>query len=110
MYGDSAAAKAKAAAVMTMETKMAKASRKLEDLRDPYANYHKLAISKLSSISASTDLPSYLNKIGVKHVDSVIVGQPEYYTALDKIINTTDLQTIKDYLAFHLCYKFCTLP
>jgi putative endopeptidase len=106
MYGDSAAAKAKAAAVMTMETKMAKASRKLEDLRDPYANYHKLAISKLSSISASTDLPSYLNKIGVKHVDSVIVGQPEYYTALDKIINTTDLQTIKDYLAFHLAISF----
>ena len=37
------------AAVMKLETNLAKASRKLEDLRDPYANYHKMNMADCTS-------------------------------------------------------------
>lgn len=106
MNVDSAEAAAKAARIMAFETSLAKASRKLEDLRDPYSNYHKIAIAKLSTISAGVDLPSYLTQIGVKHVDSVIVGQPEFFKALDNLVRTTDIETLKDYMSFHLTTAF----
>ncbi len=98
---DSTQANAKATAIVALETKMAKASRKLEDLRDPYKNYNKIAISQLGKISPTINWPTCLQQIGVKNVDSVIVGQPEFYTALDKLIATTDIQTLKDYLTYH---------
>jgi putative endopeptidase len=103
---DSTAANKKAAGIMQLETSLAKASRKLEDLRDPYTNYNKFAITKLRSISPGIDWPKCLDGIGVKHVDSVIVGQPEFYKALDHVIATTDMQTLKDYMAFHLISSF----
>lgn len=97
-----AEAKTKAANVIAIETKLAKASRKLEDLRDPYKNYNKMAISQLKTISPTIDWPATLTQIGVKHVDSVIVGQPEFYKALDKVIATEPIQNLKDYMSFHL--------
>ncbi len=108
MGTDGAQADAKAKAIIALETELAKASRKLEDLRDPYKNYHKYAISKLRTISPGIDWPKYLEEIGVKHVDSVIVGQPEFYTALDKVIATADMQTLKDYMTFHLVATFAS--
>ena len=106
MGADSLAANQKAAAIITLETNLAKSSRKLEDLRDPYTNYNKFAIAKLRSLSPGIDWPVYLTQMGVKHVDSVIVGQPEFYKALDKVIAGTDMQTLKDYMTFHLVATF----
>jgi putative endopeptidase len=106
MGTESKAADSKAAAIVALETRLAKASRKLEDLRDPYTNYNKYSIKNLRSISPGINWPVYLEKIGVKHVDSVIVGQPEFYQALDREIAGTDLQTLKDYMTFHLVATF----
>jgi putative endopeptidase len=103
---DEATAASKAKAIVALETELAKASRKLEDLRDPYRNYNKIAIAGLKSLAPGTDWPHYLQLLGVQHVDSVIVGQPEFYKALDKVIATTDLQTLKDYLTFHLLVDY----
>ncbi|HRO43509.1 MAG TPA: M13 family metallopeptidase [Flavipsychrobacter sp.] len=103
---DSATAKTKAASVISIETKLAKSSRKLEDLRDPYANYNKMAVSQLKNIAPSIEWTKHLEEMGVKGIDSVIVGQPEFYKTLDQIINTENIQTIKDYMAFHLVRNY----
>jgi len=103
---DSASADKKAAAIIALESQMAKASRKLEDLRDPYKNYNKMAINSLQKISPSINWPIYLKAMGVAHIDSVIVGQPEFYTQLDKLVHTTELQTLKDYMTFNLVRTF----
>ncbi len=102
------AAKTKAAAIIALETKLAKSSRKLEDLRDPYKNYNKMAISDLSKLSAHIEWPATLQQIGVKHVDSVIVGQPEFYKTLDEVIAKENIQTLKDYMSFHLVSQFAS--
>lgn len=60
------------------EIKLAKGQQKTEDLRDPYANYNKMAINDLSRMNASIDWANYLNVTGVKGIDSIIVGQPEF--------------------------------
>lgn len=95
-------ATAKANAIYELEKKLAEKSRKLEDLRDPYANYNKMAIADLAKVSPTINWQATLQTIGVKNIDSIIVGQPEYYTQLDKLIAGSDLQVLKDYMAFHL--------
>ena len=105
---DSTLASKKATAIIALETKLAKASRKLENLRDPYANYNKIAIGDLKKLSPGIDWPGVLKQIGVTHVDSVIVGQPEFYKELDHILATEKMETLKDYLTFHLVQSFAS--
>jgi len=106
MGNDAATAQQKAAKILALETTLAKSSRKLEDLRDPYTNYNKVAISQLHTLAPGTDWPVYLKDMGVKSVDSVIVGQPEFYKELDKAIASTDMQTLKDYMSVRLVATF----
>jgi putative endopeptidase len=103
---DENTAKAKAVAVVNLEIKMAEKSRKLEDLRDPYKNYNKIAITKLNSISPKIDWVGDLKEMGVAHVDSVVVGQPEFYMRLDQLINNENIETLKDYMSFQLVHNF----
>jgi putative endopeptidase len=103
---DGAEAPARAAAIVALETRLAGASRKLADLRDPYKNYNKMAISQLGTLSPSVDWPAHLKQAGVSRVDSVIVGQPEFYKELDKVIAGEDMRTLRDYLEFHLVRTF----
>ncbi len=99
---DSVQAAKKAAGILAFETKLAASSRKLEDLRDPYTNYNKFAISNLGSLSPGIDWAGSLARMGVKHIDSVIVGQPEFFKTLGQLVSSADIQTIKDYMVFHL--------
>ncbi len=103
---DSASAGEAALHILTMETKLAKASRKLADLRDPYANYHKTAITDLPKLSSAIDWKSFLQNIGVTKIDSVIVGQPEFFKALDGILESTSISDWKNYLRYRTVSAF----
>ena len=92
--------------ILALETKLAEASRKLEDLRDPYRNYNKMAIADLPKMNSAIDWSNYLGIIGVKNIDSVIVGQPEFFTALDGALKTVPVSVWKDYLKFNLINDF----
>lgn len=106
MGDDTATAKTKALAVVAFETKLAKASRKLEDLRDPYRNYNKMSLDALNKNYPNSQWAATLKAIGVQQVDSVIVGQPEFLQALNTLIKTEKVATMKDYMAFHLMSNF----
>jgi len=99
---DSSGATKGATAVYQLERKLAKASRKLVDLRDPYKNYNKMSLDALGKLCSDFGRSSYLKKIGITKLDSVIVGQPEFYAALGKEIQNNSLEDWKDYLRFHL--------
>ena len=103
---DSASAAKASSEIFSLETKLAKASRKIEDLRDPYANYHKMAIKDLNKLSSTIDWKTSLANRGIKNVDSVIVGQPEFFTALDGVLKTTPVDDWKNYLRFRTVRNF----
>lgn len=93
---------AAAGQVMKFETALAKASRKLEDLRDPESNYNKMA----PAIFTRKHTPlivwqDHLAEMSL-HPDFVIVGQPEYFTALNRLLKKTPVAVLKDYLRLHL--------
>lgn len=95
-------AKAAAVKLMEMETALAKASRKREDLRDPFANYHKLTFNSLTKLTPKIDWTGFLKNVGLNKADTVIVGQPEYLTALNGALQHYSQQDWKNYLKFHL--------
>jgi len=99
---DSVKAKKNAKSVFDLETRLAKSSRKLAALRDPEKNYNKMDIGKLSRLSENLNWSDYLQKTGINKLDSVIVGQPEFYTALNTELKTTPIEDWKNYLRFHL--------
>ena len=103
---DSVSSLAAAKNILSLETKLAAASRKREDLRDDYKNYNKTAINDLHKLSPSIDWTNYLNTIGVKKIDSVIVGQPEFFTTLDKVLQSTPIAVWKTYLKVRVINTF----
>ena len=107
MAGDDSLTANKAATdILAIETKLAQASRKLADLRDPYANYNKMATTDLGKMSASIDWNNFLKTEGVKNIDSVIVGQPEFFKALETILKSTPINVWKSYVRFNLVSDF----
>ncbi|MFL5752800.1 MAG: M13 family metallopeptidase, partial [Bacteroidia bacterium] len=98
----SAEAKKIAADIFSFEERLAKASRTLEQLRDPYANYNKRSVSQLEKAYPSLKWTLLLDNYGIKNVDSVVVGQPEFLTAVEKNIKGSSLETLKNYLKWSL--------
>ncbi|HSD62898.1 MAG TPA: M13 family metallopeptidase [Ignavibacteriaceae bacterium] len=92
--------------IYAIENFLADSCRKLEDLRDPYANYNKMSIEDLEKLAPAVEWKLILNDIGASNVDSIIVGQPEFFHELNAAINKFDLDQWKAYLKFHLLSEF----
>lgn len=89
-----------------LEQFLADSSRKLEDLRDPYKNYNKMPIAGLSKLTPQINWKDLFGKMDYKNVDTVIVGQPEYYRALSKALTTYSIADWKVYLRKNLVSEF----
>jgi putative endopeptidase len=99
---DSLSAQTSANLVLQLETRLAAASRKLADLRDPNTNYHKMNLRTLQKLSPRIDWNEWFRNSNIKNIDSVIVRQPEFYTALNTQLVKTPIEDWKNYLTFHL--------
>jgi putative endopeptidase len=103
---DAAAARSAAAGIMAFETSLARASRKLEDLRDPEANYHKMTPGEVTS--RYTPSIDWTERIGAWHLHPrfVIVGQPEFFSAMDRLLAETPVPVLQDYLRLRLVSSY----
>ncbi len=84
-----------AKSVFDLETSMAKVSKSPVELRDPIKNYHKI------KVGSNPELKKLMVVFGVS-ADTILVGQPEFYKSLSNLLNSTPLETIKNYLCFHV--------
>lgn len=104
-YDDATANKAMAD-VYAFETRLAKASRKLADLRDPYKNYNKMSVVALQTLTPNLNWNDYWTITKVPKLDSVIVGQPEFYSALNNELKTTSIEVLKNYMKYNYVSDF----
>ncbi|MEZ5037685.1 MAG: M13 family metallopeptidase [Chitinophagales bacterium] len=93
-------------AIFKLEEKMAKSSRKLEDLRDAYANYNKKSIQDLQKLTPNFDWNLYFKELNIQNIESVIVGQPEFFVALNNLLQEQNLKTLKNYMQYHLIANY----
>ncbi|WP_173810064.1 M13 family metallopeptidase [Hymenobacter caeli] len=103
---DSTAANANAARVMALETSLAKSSRKLEALRDPYKNYNKMTVAQLGKLTPGIDWQTWFGQLGAPRVDTVIVGQPEFYQTVGQLLKTKPVEDWKAYLTWQVARGF----
>ena len=91
--------------VMSIETELAKNSRSRVDLRDPIKNYNKVETEKLISGDANIPWKLYLGERGISSTPYAIVGQPEFFTALNKMVKEHSLDDWKTYLRWHVLHN-----
>jgi putative endopeptidase len=99
---DSIAAHEAATNIFSFETALAKASRKLEDLRDPEKNYNKVDPSEFTAKHTPAILWTNRLAAWTLRPDYLIVGQPEFFDALEKLLASTPVSVLQDYFRFHL--------
>jgi len=98
---DEAKAKKAADNLMKLETEIARTSRKREDTRDPLKNYTKVTYEKLCSMAPNFDWNTFFAGVGLPKLDSVVLTQPEFVTALNGYFKSFPLEDWKNYMKLH---------
>ena len=91
--------------VFDIETYLASAHRRIEDLRDPHANYNKMSVKELDALAPRLSFLKMFKTNNLK-LDSVIVGQPEYLRKADTALTTFTIADWKSYLRWQLVSGF----
>ena len=100
------AAREHARSVVSLETDLARASRRLEALRDPDANYHAMSVDAVSGLTPSIRWREFLALQNIRDVDRVIVGQPEFLRQVESSLHARGLQEWKAYLRWQLLHTY----
>ena len=98
LYGFSAAdAEKKAQTVFLHETSLATVSKSRTELRDPQANYNKMTLKQFQEDYPNIPLEALANGEGIKseYIQEMVVGQPAFLAAYDKITAAEDAETLR---------------
>ena len=99
---DAAKAKASAQTVLSMETRLAKASKTRVEMRDPQANYNKMTIAEVNKITPNIDWSLHFSRLKLSNTNVFIVGQPKFLEELNNMLVGETVESWKTYLRWHL--------
>jgi endothelin-converting enzyme/putative endopeptidase len=91
-----------AAAIMQLETALAKVSLDVTSRRDPSAIYHPMPVDELAKLTPTIDWPGLFAAAGAPAITEINVATPAFFTGLEELLGATDLATIKTYLKWQL--------
>ena len=74
-------------------------------LRDREAQYNKKTLAKLAALTPNVYWNLYLKTIDAGNLDDVIVGQPEFFQAVNEMLDTVPLDDWRTYLRWHLVHS-----
>jgi len=94
-----------AAAVMEIETAMAKASMSRTDLRQPANRYHIMTVADLDNLTPAFDWNVYIHGVGIRHFDTLNVGTPDFFKALNGLLQSESLGSWKSYLRWQVLHN-----
>jgi putative endopeptidase len=90
-----------AAAVMKIETAMAKASTSRTDLRDPANRYHIYTLADFDKLAPAFDWNAYFHAVGIRSFKTLNVATPDFFKALSGLLQSEPLDSWKSYLRWH---------
>jgi putative endopeptidase len=96
---DTATATKKANDILKLETAIAQSHLTPVELRDPVKNYNKYAITDFQKQVPDIDLADAFKKMGLK-TDTILVGQPNYFKALNGLLKSQPIAVWKDKATF----------
>jgi putative endopeptidase len=101
MGDDTAKAASEAQAVMTLETKLAQASKAPVELRDPEKLYHRMPMTSVKDVAPGFDWVAYFQTVGHSRAD-VNVSTPDFFKAMNTELTATSIADWKTYLRWNL--------
>jgi len=87
--------------ILSLETKLARASMDRTAMRDPYKTYNKYKVSQFDNQLSSLNLNQYLTTVGAQNIDSILIGQPSFLKKVDELLASEPLEDWKTYLTWH---------
>jgi putative endopeptidase len=107
LLGDSpAVAKQNAAAVMRIETALAKVSLTRVERRDPYKRKNKITLAALQQLSPEFDWMTLFTKLEAPKFEIVNAAPPAFFTEFSDTLRRESLPDLKNYLRFHVTRHF----
>ena len=97
---DQAAANAKT--VMVVQTRLANASKPPVELRDPENRYHKKPLAEVNALTPNFSWADYMKTRKIPTVSEINVGQPEFFTEVNKMFADVSVADWKTYLRWML--------
>jgi len=97
-----AVAQANAQKVLELETAMAKPRLDRVERRDRRKTYNPMTIAELQKLTPSVNWTTYLTKVGLPVVDTLIVSQPRYMTEVETIFKENKVDHWKAYMRWTL--------
>jgi len=104
LAGNGADADADAATVISIETALAQASRTRVELRDANRNYNKFTGGELAAKTPAIAWGLYFSGRDLPDPAYEILGQPEFFEAVNQLVRTRPLSDWKTYLRWHLLH------
>jgi endothelin-converting enzyme/putative endopeptidase len=95
--------------ILALETALAKAQWSQVELRDPVKAYNKMPSSEFSSKYRDLNWEGYASAAGLPVGIDLIAGQPSFFAGASEVIQKTDLDTLKAYLAFQTIDSYAPL-
>lgn len=93
-----------AAAVLRIETRLARASLTRVEQRNPHNLLHKVSPEALRALTPHFRWDAYLDAVGLPRTAIVNVTEPAFYQALDRILDQSSLTDLKAYLRWHAAH------
>ena len=97
-----AKAKLSARKIVMLETAMSKPRLDRVEQRDGRLQYNPMTIAALQKITPAIDWKNYFTKLGFTKLDTVIVSEPKYMKALQKIFVENKVEDWKEYMKWTL--------
>ncbi len=91
---------------MELERKIAAIQWSAADNRNPQKIYNPYTLSRLEDLLSNFPVKAMFSDLGMEEVTNLVVRQPSYLEALNKLAAETDLDTWKDHLRAHLLDEF----
>ncbi|MGD0711047.1 MAG: M13 family metallopeptidase [Bacteroidales bacterium] len=88
--------------ILKIETRLAEASWKRVDLRDPVKGYNKYKLDELQKKVPFISWKDYFSGIGISGIKEVNVGQPSFFEKLSDLMQEVSIDSWKTYLRWHL--------
>jgi putative endopeptidase len=109
LAGDSPEKAAKeAAAVMEIETALAKASTSRTDLRQPENHYHIYTVADFQKLAPDFDFSIYFSDVKIRPFDTLNVATPNFFKAVNELTASEPVDAWKSYFRWHVIHGTAT--
>ncbi len=95
-------AEANAATILAMETKLADAQMSRVAMRDPNKTYNKFTVADFDKNTPHINWEDMFTRLKVGKQDSILVGQPEFFSKADNLLSATPVADWKIYLKWNV--------